>query len=68
MTPVTNVINALQACIYKSVKTGIFLKSIIAPRAVKFNKLIPVFTFEYFFLAEKHYNFELDTTCGHKRF
>ena len=36
-------INFLQACIYKSVKTGTFLKSLIAPRIVKFNILMPVF-------------------------
>ena len=33
-TPVTNAINILQACIYKSVKTDLSLKSNIAPRVV----------------------------------
>ena len=40
--PVANAINVLQACIYKSVKTGPFLKSLIAPRNVKSNMLLPV--------------------------
>ena len=66
MGPVANAINVLQALIYKSVKTGLLLRSLIASRAVKFNILMPVFTFKYHSLAEKHDNFELDTTCGHK--
>ena len=45
--PVTNAIKILQACIHKSVNTGLFLKSIIAPHVVKFNMLMPVFTFKY---------------------
>ena len=47
LQPVTNALNVLQACIYKSVKTGLFLKSIIAPRVVKFNILMPIFAFKY---------------------
>ena len=58
-TPVTNVINVLQACTYKPAKTGLFFKSIIGPRAIKFNMLMPVFT-------EKRDNFESDPTCGLK--
>ena len=64
----TTACNQCYKRIYKSVKTSIFFRSIIAHRAVQFNTLIPVFTFEYKFLAEKHENFELDTTCGHKWF
>ena len=45
--PVTNAINILQACIYKSVKTGQFLKTIISPYVVKFNLLMLVFTLNY---------------------
>ena len=64
---VANAINVLQACIYKSVKTGLFLKSLIAPRVAKFNMLMLVFTFKIpSSLAEKHDTFELDKTCGHK--
>ena len=47
MKPVTNAINVLQVCIYKSVKTGLFLKLNIAPRVVKNNMLMPVFTFKH---------------------
>ena len=43
--PVANAINVLQACIYKYVKTGPFLKSLIVPHIVKFNILMPAFTF-----------------------
>ena len=43
--PVANAIKVLQACIYKSVKTGPFFKSLFASRIVKFNMLMPVFTF-----------------------
>ena len=32
--PVPNAINILQACIYKSVNTGLFLKSLLAPSTV----------------------------------
>ena len=39
---------------YRSVKTGLFLKSVIATRAVKFNMLMPVSTFSS--LAEKLVN------------
>ena len=39
---VTNAINILQACIYKSVKFGLFLKSIKTPCVVKFTVLMPV--------------------------
>ena len=49
---VNNATNVFQACIYKSVKRGLFLKSIVAPRIVKFKILIPVFTFK--FLWEKN--------------
>ena len=47
MAPVTNAINFLQACIYKPVKTGLFLKSIINLCVIKFNMLMPVFTCKY---------------------
>ena len=43
----------LQVC-----KTGQFFKLIIAPRVVKFNMLMPVFTF----FAEKHDIVELNNT------
>ena len=33
---VANAINVLQACIYKSVKTGIFIKSFVDPNVVYF--------------------------------
>ena len=42
--PVTAAINILQASIYKSVKTGLFFISIVAPRVVKFNIQMSVFT------------------------
>ena len=35
--PVPNAINILQACIYKSVSTGLFLISFLAPSIVKLN-------------------------------
>ena len=44
---VTNAINVLQAFIYKSVKTGLFFKSITAPLVAKFNTLMPVSTLKY---------------------
>ena len=50
--PLTNAMKVLQACTYTSVKRGLFLKSIVAPRIVKFKILIPVFTFK--FLWEKN--------------
>ena len=36
LSPVTNVVNILQACNYKTVKTGLFLKSLVAPSVVDF--------------------------------
>ena len=39
--------NILQACIYKSVNAGLFLKSLVATNFVKFNKHILIFTFKY---------------------
>ena len=51
--PVTNAIKVLQACIYKSVKRGLFLKSIIVPHVVKFNMLMLVFTFKHQVLQQK---------------
>ena len=53
MPPVTNAINVLQACIYKSVKTGLYLKSIVDPHVVKFIMLMPVFTINYQVLEQK---------------
>ena len=46
-TPVPNDINVLQACICKSVKTGLFLKSIEAARVNKYNMLMLFFTLKY---------------------
>ena len=37
LQPGPNAINILQACIYKSVNTGLFLKSLLAPSIVKLN-------------------------------
>ena len=51
--PLAQAINIFQACIYKSVKTGLFLKSNVAPRLVKFNMLLPVFTFKYHVFLQK---------------
>ena len=36
LEPVANVIKFLQACIYKSVNTGLFLSSLVATSIVKF--------------------------------
>ena len=44
---VTNAIKALLACIYKSVKTGLFLQSVIAPCVVMFNMIMVFFTLNY---------------------
>ena len=38
--PVANAIKLLQACIYKSVNTGLFLKSLVATSIVKFMLLM----------------------------
>ena len=40
--PVANAIKLLQACIYKSVKTGLFLTSLVATSVVKFMLLMNV--------------------------
>ena len=65
--PVANAINILQACIYKSVKTGLFLKAIIASHVVKFNMLMLVSNLKIpSSLAEKHDPLEKDKTCDHK--
>ena len=67
--PVADAIIVLQACIYKSVKQALSLKSILAPRVVKFNLSMRVFTLKYQVSSvEKHDNFEVDNTCGHKWF
>ena len=42
--PVANAINVLQACVYKSVNTGLFLKPLVAK---SFNKLMHIFSFKY---------------------
>ena len=47
LQPVANAINVLQACIYKSVNIGLFLKSLVATNLVKFNKRMLVFTLKY---------------------
>ena len=49
--PIANAINVLKACIYKSVKTGLILKS--APCVNKFNMLMLVFTLKYIVLWQK---------------
>ena len=54
MKAVANAINVLQACICKSLKTGPFLKPLIAPHIVKFNMLMPVFTIKYQVLLQKN--------------
>ena len=38
--PAPNAKNILQACIYKSVNTRLFLKSLLAPSIVKFALLV----------------------------
>ena len=38
--PVANAIKLLQACIYKSVNTGLFLTSLVATSTVKYMLLI----------------------------
>ena len=40
-----NALYVLQACIYKSVKTGLFLKSRVATSNANFNMFVLVFTF-----------------------
>ena len=63
---VTNALSILQACIYKSVKTGLFLKPFIDTRVVKFNKMMPVFTFKYQDLWPKCMILWSQTTLGAK--
>ena len=50
---VANAISILQACIYKFAKTGLSLKTVIAPRVVKCNSLMLVFTFKHKVLSQK---------------
>ena len=44
-SPVANAINDLQGCIFKSVNTGLFLKSRVATSNANFNMFMFVFTF-----------------------
>ena len=40
LSPVTNVTNILLACNYKTVKTGLFLKSFVAPSVAYFQIMV----------------------------
>ena len=57
-----NAMKFLQACIFKSVQTGLF-KSLVAISVAKFKMFMIVFTFKN--MADKHKHIEFDNTCGY---